>query len=166
MSSRLLDEDLRGTFEWLGFVTSSPRVLSVLCQARKAAEASDITVLLEGETGTGKQVIAHGIHRLDQKRKSSSFITVHCSTINESLAESELFGHHRWAFSCALFERMGLFQAAHRGTLFLDDINDLPSQLQPKLLDVVRGTVRLSRRAAHLTHRRLRQLKARARSHS
>ena len=67
MSSRLPDEDLRRTFEWLGFVTNSPRVLSVLRQARKAAEASDITVLLEGETGTGKQVIAHGIHRLDQK---------------------------------------------------------------------------------------------------
>jgi two-component system response regulator HydG len=143
MSRQLSDEDLRRTFEWLGFITNSPRVLSVLRQACKAAEASDITVLLEGETGTGKQLIAHGIHRLDQKRKSFSFITVHCSTINESLAESELFGHHRGAFSGALSERMGLFQAAHRGTLFLDDINDLPAQLQPKLLDVVqRGTVR------------------------
>jgi two-component system response regulator PilR (NtrC family) len=138
-----LDEDLRRTFEWLGFITHSPRVISVLRQARKAAEASDITVLLEGETGTGKQVIAHGIHRLDQKRSLFSFVTVHCSTINESLAESELFGHHRGAFSGAVLERKGLFRTAEGGTLFLDDVNDLPAHLQPKLLDVVqRGTVR------------------------
>ena len=143
MSTQMLDEDLQQTFRWLGFVTNSPRVISMLRQARKAAEASDITVLLEGETGTGKQVIAHGIHQLDQKRKSFSFVTLHCSTINESLAESELFGHCRGAFSGALSGRRGLFQAAQRGTLFLDDVNDLPAHLQPKLLDVVqRGAVR------------------------
>ena len=137
------DEDLRRTFEWLGFVTNSPRVLSVLRQARKAAEASDITVLLERRNGYRKQVIAQAIDRLDRERRSFSFVTVHCSTINESLAESELFGHHRRAFSGALSERMGSFQAAQRGTVFLDDINDLPAHLQPKLLDVVqRGTVR------------------------
>lgn len=138
-----VDESLRQTFEWLGFVTNSPRLISTLRQARKAAEASDITVLLEGETGTGKQVIAQGIHRLDRKRSSCSFVTVHCSTINESLAESELFGHHRGAFSGAVLDRKGLFRTAERGTLFLDDVNDLPAHLQPKLLDVVqRGTVR------------------------
>jgi transcriptional regulator with PAS, ATPase and Fis domain len=71
MSEQQLDEDLRRTFEWLGFVTNSPRVISVLRQARRAAEASDITVLLEGETGTGKQVIAHGIHELDQNENPS-----------------------------------------------------------------------------------------------
>jgi transcriptional regulator with PAS, ATPase and Fis domain len=118
-------------------------VIAVLRQAHKAAEASDITVLLEGETGTGKQVIAEGIHQLDEKRRSFFFITVHCSTITEALAESELFGHRRGAFSGAVSERKGLVQSAHRGTLFLDDVNDLPMHLQPKLLDVIqRGTVR------------------------
>jgi DNA-binding NtrC family response regulator len=118
-------------------------MLPILRQAHKAAVVSDITVLLEGETGTGKQVLAQAIHNLDAKRNSFAFITVHCSTITESLAESELFGHQRGAFSGATREREGLFQAAHRGTLFLDDVNDLPLTLQPKLLDVLqRGIVR------------------------
>src|SRR5437588_848339 len=143
MAGLLSDHELQETFGELGFVTCSPNVISVLRRARKAAEVSDITVLLEGETGTGKQVLADAIHKLDQKRNSASFITVHCSTISEALAESELFGHQRGAFSGAVTERKGLFQAANHGTLLLDDINDLPSHLQPKLLDVIqRGTVR------------------------
>jgi len=137
------DGELQTAFTRLGFVTCSPGVISVLHQAYKAAVVSDITILLEGETGTGKQVLAQGIHKLDRKRSSSPFITVHCSTISEGLAESELFGHRRGAFSGALSDREGLFQAAQGGTLFLDDINDLPLHLQPKLLDVVqRGIVR------------------------
>ncbi len=143
MSDRLSEGELQETFGRLGFVTCSPEMMPVLLRARKAAEVSDITVLIEGETGTGKQVVAHAIHRLDQKRCRFPLITVHCSTISEALAESELFGHQRGAFSGAVSERKGLFQAAHRGTLLLDDINDLPAQLQPKLLDVVqRGVVR------------------------
>jgi two-component system, NtrC family, response regulator HupR/HoxA len=137
------DDQLRATFQSLGFVTSSVTVLSLLRLARKAAEVSDVTILLEGETGTGKQVLAQGIHQLDEKRKSFPFVTIHCSTISEALAESELFGHRRGAFSGAVSDRMGLFQAAQNGTLFLDDVNDLPCHLQPKLLDVIqRGTVR------------------------
>jgi transcriptional regulator with GAF, ATPase, and Fis domain len=104
---------------------------------------SDITVLLEGETGTGKQVLALAIHRLDQKRKAYPFITMHCGSLSEALAESELFGHQKGAFTSAVNQRKGLFQSAHRGTLFLDDVNDLPLHVQTKLLDVVqRGTVR------------------------
>ncbi len=130
-------------FEQLGFVTASQDVLALLARAQKAAQVSDITVLLEGETGTGKQILAHAIHRLDQKRNGHSFVTVHCSTISESLAESELFGHRRGAFSGAVAERKGLFQAADHGTLLLDDVNDLPPNLQPKLLDVIqRGILR------------------------
>jgi two-component system response regulator PilR (NtrC family) len=115
----------------------------VLRQAFKAAEVSDVTVLIQGETGTGKQLLAQGIHELDQKRKGFPFMTVHCSTISESLAESDLFGHRRGAFSGAVGDRKGLFQAAEHGTILLDDVNDLPSPLQPKLLDVIqRGIVR------------------------
>jgi transcriptional regulator with PAS, ATPase and Fis domain len=131
------ERPLRETFEQLGFVTSSHDVLALLRRAYKAAQVSDVTILLEGETGTGKQVLAQSIHRLDQKRRSHPFVTVHCSTISEALAESELFGHQRGAFSGAVGERKGLFQAADHGTLLLDDTNDLPSSLQPKLLDVI-----------------------------
>ncbi|HWC95649.1 MAG TPA: sigma 54-interacting transcriptional regulator [Candidatus Sulfopaludibacter sp.] len=124
-------------------MTRSPQMAPLLLRARKAAEVSDITVLLEGETGTGKQILAQAIHSLDQKRKSFSFVTVHCSTISETLAESELFGHQRGAFSGAVSDRKGLFQAAQNGTILLDDVNDLPAGLQAKLLDVIqRGTVR------------------------
>jgi len=110
---------------------------ALLQRAYKAARVSDTTVLLQGETGTGKQVLARAIHRLDKKRHSSPFITLHCSTISESLAESELFGHRKGSFSGALTSREGLFQAAKGGTVFLDDVNDLPLRLQPKLLDVL-----------------------------
>jgi len=134
---------LRDIFCALGFVTTSPRMTPLLQCAYKAAQVSDATVLLQGETGTGKQVLARAIHCLDQKRSRFPFVTVHCSTVSESLAESELFGHRKGSFSGAVTARAGLFQAAERGTVFLDDVNDLPVRLQPKLLDVLqRGIVR------------------------
>jgi transcriptional regulator with GAF, ATPase, and Fis domain len=143
MCQQPLDCELQTTFAQLGFVTVTPSVVDLLRRAYKAALVSDITVLLEGETGTGKQVLAHGIHQLDRKRNSAAFVTAHCSTISEGLAESELFGHRRGAFSGAVSSRKGLFQAAAGGTLFLDDVNDLPLHLQPKLLDVIqRGIAR------------------------
>jgi transcriptional regulator with PAS, ATPase and Fis domain len=143
MSDQPSERDLLQIFERLGFITCSPKMVALLRRAHRAAEVSDITVLLEGETGTGKQVLAQGIHQLDQKRNRFPFVTVHCSTISEALAESELFGHHRGAFSGAVAERKGLFQSAQHGTLLLDDVNDLPYHLQPKLLDVIqRGIVR------------------------
>lgn len=115
----------------------------LLRQAWKASQVSDATLLIEGETGSGKQVLADAIYRLDPKRNRHPFVTVHCGSLQESLAESELFGHERGSFSGAVADRKGLFQSAHRGTLFLDDVNDLPLPLQPKLLDVLqRGRVR------------------------
>ena len=96
------DLDLLRTFDGLGFVTRSSNVVPVLRQARRAAEVSDLTVLVEGETGTGKQVLAQGIHELDEKRHAAPFVTVHCGTISEALAESELFGHLKGAFSGAV----------------------------------------------------------------
>jgi len=136
-------EELREMFSGLGFVTTCSRMTSVLQCAYKAAQVSDVTVLLQGETGTGKQVLARAIHRLDRKRCRFGFVTVHCSTVSESLAESELFGHRKGSFSGADADRAGLFQAADKGTIFLDDVNDLPLRLQPKLLDALqRGTVR------------------------
>jgi hypothetical protein len=139
----LSDHELKRAFAELGFVTVSGAVISLLRKASRAASVSDVTILLEGETGTGKQVLARAIHQLDQKRSPFRFVTAHCSTISEALAESELFGHHRGAFTGAIADRPGLFQAAHCGTLFLDDVNDLPLCVQPKLLDVIqRGVLR------------------------
>jgi two-component system response regulator AtoC len=143
MTDHQSDEDLRRAFDAMGLITDSGIMSSVLRQARKAALVSDVTVLVEGETGTGKQVLAEAIHQMDGKRSAFPFITVHCGTINEALAESEFFGHAKGAFSGAISERKGLFQSADRGTLFLDDVNDLPLPLQAKLLDVIqRGVVR------------------------
>lgn len=143
MERELTDSALQNLFRDLGFVSSSPELIPILKRAYKAAEISDVTVLIEGETGTGKQVLAQAIHRLDRKRNTFAFTTVHCSTITEALAESELFGHHRGAFSGAVDSRKGLFGAAQHGTLFLDDVNDLPLAIQPKLLDVLqRGILR------------------------
>ncbi len=134
-------EQLRELFASLGFVTTGPQMVPTLQRAYKAAQVSDTTVLLQGETGTGKQVLARAIHNLDAKRCRFAFVTVHCSTISESLAESELFGHRKGSFSGASTSRAGLFQAADHGTIFLDDVNDLPLRLQPKLLDVLQRSV-------------------------
>ncbi len=118
-------------------------MLPLLQRAAKAAQVGDATLLIEGETGTGKQVLASAIHAMDPKRRDGPFVTVHCGTIPDSLTESELFGHRRGAFSGALSERKGLFASAHGGTIFLDDVNDLPATTQPKLLDVLqRGRIR------------------------
>jgi transcriptional regulator with PAS, ATPase and Fis domain len=136
-----LNDELRETFARLGFVTASDAMVPLLQQALKAALASDVTVLLEGDTGTGKQVLAQAIHHLDPKRSNFPFVTAHCSTINEALAESELFGHHRGAFTGAVAQRSGLFQSAQQGTLFLDEVNDLPLCVQPKLLDVIQRRI-------------------------
>lgn len=136
-------EKLREIFAALGFVTTGAKMTAVLQCAYKASQASDTTVLLQGETGTGKQVLARAIHTLDEKRGQFPFVTVHCSTVNESLAESELFGHRKGSFSGAVASRSGLFQAAEHGTIFLDDVNDLPLRLQPKLLDALqRNSIR------------------------
>lgn len=143
MVTDLPDREVQRVFDELGFVTASKAMLPLLRQAIRAADISDIAILMEGETGTGKQVLAHAIHQLDRKRRSQRFVTVHCATINETLAESELFGHERGAFSGAVAPRKGLFQTAHGGTLLLDDVNDLPLPLQTKLLDVLqRGVIR------------------------
>jgi transcriptional regulator with PAS, ATPase and Fis domain len=133
--------ELLRVFDELGFITDSDVMMPVLRQASKAALVSDVTVLLEGETGSGKQVLAQAIHALDAKRRPFPIITVHCGTINEALAESELFGHTKGAFSGALTDRLGLFRSANHGTVFLDDVNDLPLILQAKLLDVIQRRV-------------------------
>ncbi|MCZ6868641.1 MAG: sigma 54-interacting transcriptional regulator [Gammaproteobacteria bacterium] len=123
------------------FLTRNAQVQTMLAQARLAA-ASDSSILIQGETGTGKEVLAKLIHR-ESTRASAPMITVNCAAIPGELMESELFGHVRGAFTGAATDRLGLIRAAHNGSLFLDEIGDMPRNLQSKLLRVLEdGLVR------------------------
>jgi transcriptional regulator with GAF, ATPase, and Fis domain len=101
---------------------------------------SDATVLIEGETGTGKDIVAESVHRFSP-RADGPFVVFDCGAVATSLAESELFGHERGAFTGAVASHSGVFQQAHGGTLFLDEIGELPKDLQPKLLRVLEKRV-------------------------
>src|SRR5581483_8743505 len=103
----------------------SAAMRDVFRRAIKASHFSDLPVMILGETGTGKQRLAESIHALDPRRRDRPFITVNCSALSKTLAESELFGHSKGAFSGASGERKGLFRAADGGTLMLDEIDEL-----------------------------------------
>lgn len=115
--------------------SANPLVRELLCNMAKAARL-DSTILLTGESGTGKTHFAREIHRLSP-RAEEDFITVSCPALPRDLLESELFGHERGAFTGATASRSGRFEQATEGTLFLDEIGDLPTELQPKLLTVL-----------------------------
>ncbi|HCK71035.1 MAG TPA: sigma-54-dependent Fis family transcriptional regulator, partial [Planctomycetaceae bacterium] len=113
-----------------GIIGSSEPMKRVYQLTRQVAK-SDASVLLLGETGTGKELIANAIHQLSN-RKSGPFVKVNCGALSESLLESELFGHVRGSFTGAVNNRTGRFEAAHMGTIFLDEINSTTLQLQVK----------------------------------
>jgi len=115
-----------------GIVGHSSALRQIL-QLVEMVAASDATVLLLGETGTGKELIARAIHERSQRQKQA-FVTLNCAAIPSSLFESELFGHERGAFTGANMQRAGRLELADRGTLFLDEVGDMPLELQPKLL--------------------------------
>src|SRR6201997_3534542 len=108
---------------------------SVLEQVEQVAP-TDSTVLIEGETGTGKELIAHAIHNAS-RRCGRAFIRLNCAAIPLDLLESELFGHEKGAFTGAIAQKIGRFEMADKGTLFLDEVGDIPPALQPKLLRVL-----------------------------
>jgi formate hydrogenlyase transcriptional activator len=126
-------ESERGEFAEI--VGSSPALRDVLDQVRIVAPTG-ATVLIEGETGTGKDLIAGAIH-MESDRWHRPFVKVNCAAIPSELLESELFGHEKGAFTGAVAQRIGRFEAAHGGTIFLDEIGEMPLLLQAKLLRVV-----------------------------
>lgn len=130
--------DLANRLESVKFgsiIGACPQMIEVYKRVDKVAGA-DITVLVTGETGTGKELIAHELHHRSS-REAGPFITVNCGAIPENLIESELFGHAKGSFTGAVAHQMGKFEAAHRGTIFLDEIGELRLPLQVKLLRVL-----------------------------
>jgi formate hydrogenlyase transcriptional activator len=116
-------------------IGNSPALESVLEQVERVAP-TDSTVLIQGETGTGKELIARAIHNISS-RCGRSFIRLNCAAIPLDLLESELFGHEKGAFTGAIAQKTGRFELADKGTLFLDEVGDIPPALQPKLLRVL-----------------------------
>ena len=147
-------------------IGDSPALKSVLAEVERVAP-TDSTVLVLGETGTGKELIAHAIHNLSG-RCGRPFVKLNCSAIPFDLLESELFGHEKGAFTGAIAQKIGRFEMADTGTLFLDEIGDLPLALQPKLLRVLQEqeferlgsgrTHRINVRLVAATHRDLAQM--------
>src|SRR5262245_2153971 len=149
-----------------GVVGRSEAIQQVLRLVESVAE-TDVAILIGGETGTGKELIAGLIHRLSARR-SAPLVKFNCTAIPAGLLESELFGHERGAFTGAIARRIGRFELAHNGTLLLDEIGDLPLELQPKLLRILEAqeferigstqTIRTDVRVIAATNRPLEEL--------
>ena len=149
-----------------GIVGQSSALRKVLQQVEMVA-GTDSTVLLLGETGTGKELIARAIHERS-RRKNRALVRVNCAAIPGGLLESELFGHERGAFTGAITQKIGRFEVADQGSLFLDEIGDIPLELQPKLLRVLQereferlgstATRRVNVRVVAATHRSLEEM--------
>jgi formate hydrogenlyase transcriptional activator len=160
------------TFERI--IGTSAALESVLGQVEQVAP-TDASVFIEGETGTGKELIAHAIHNASQ-RYGRAFIKLNCAAIPLDLLESELFGHEKGAFTGAIAEKIGRFEMADRGTLFLDEVGDIPPALQTKLLRVLQEqeferlgsgrTHKVDVRLVAATNRNLFKMVARARFRS
>jgi formate hydrogenlyase transcriptional activator len=130
-----LEEEIRSELNFEEIVGESPVLKRVLSQAKTVAP-SDATVLVLGDTGTGKELIARAIHRMSS-RKERVFVKLNCAAIPTGLLESELFGHEKGAFTRAISQKVGRLELADKGSLFLDEVGDIPLELQPKLLRVL-----------------------------
>lgn len=132
VEKQYLEDEIRSRLN-LGEMVGESAALKEVLQQVETVAPTDSAVLILGETGTGKELIARAIHNLSH-RHEKTFITVNCSALPSELLESELFGHEKGAFTGAASRKIGRFELAHRGTLFLDEVGDIPLALQPKLL--------------------------------
>lgn len=130
-----LEDEIRSELKFEEIVGKSEALRRVLKEVETVAP-TDSTVLIYGETGTGKELIARAVHNLSS-RQANGFVKLNCAAIPTGLLESELFGHERGAFTGAISQRVGRFELANRGTMFLDEIGEVPLELQPKLLRVL-----------------------------
>jgi formate hydrogenlyase transcriptional activator len=130
-----LTEEIRTEHDFEAIIGQSPALKRILKQAELVAPTGS-TVLILGETGSGKEVLARAIHEISPRRERT-FVSVNCAAIPLGLLESELFGHERGAFTGAIAQKIGRFELAHQGTLFLDEVGDIPLELQPKLMRVL-----------------------------
>jgi len=128
---------IKDEMEKLGMIGESEAMVSVYRSIARASQLSDFPILVTGETGAGKELVALAIYRLDPKRRHGPFITLNCGAISQGLAESELFGHRRGAFTGAERDRKGLIRSAQGGVFFLDEIGEMDDALQVKLLRVI-----------------------------
>src|SRR5581483_1864789 len=130
-----LRERLHERYSFHNILSKSPKMHAVFELIGRVADTST-TVLIEGETGTGKEVVAHAIHEASPAR-TGPFVAVNCAALPETLLESELFGHEKGSFTSAVGQRKGRFELAHGGTIFLDEVGDVPATMQSKLLRVL-----------------------------
>lgn len=130
-----LEKELRGKYKFESIIGHHPKMVEILKLVSQVAD-TDATVLIQGETGTGKELIACALH-YNSKRKDKPFIPVNCGAIPEQLLESELFGHVRGAFTGAIKDKAGWFEVANGGTIFLDEINNMSPALQVRLLRIL-----------------------------
>jgi two-component system response regulator HupR/HoxA len=160
-----LKREVRGTYQLDNIIGVSAAMKQVLRLVEKAIDSSS-TVLIGGETGTGKEIIARAIH-YNGPRRARKFVAQNCGSLPEALLESELFGHVRGAFTGAIKDKRGLFEEAHGGTIFLDEIGDMPPAMQVKLLRVLEegeirrvgsnDPVRVDVRVISATHKHLKE---------
>src|SRR4051794_627412 len=162
----MLSSEAHGAFNFGAIVGESPALRDVLARVEQVAQTAS-TVLLRGETGTGKEMVARAIH-INSARDGKPFVKVNCAALAPGVLESELFGHEKGAFTGAVARRLGRFELADGGTLFLDEVGDLPQDVQVKLLRVLQErefervggteTVKVDVRVVSATHRDLEQL--------
>ena len=161
--TQYLEEEIKELTSSYGIIAQDKAMLTVLNLVEQVAQ-TDATVLIQGETGTGKELVARAIHKAS-KRNDKPLIRINCGAIPDNLIESELFGHEKGAFTGATASRKGRFLLADKGTIFLDEIGELPIQLQPKLLRIIQEgefdpvgsseTIKVDVRIIAATHRDL-----------